>query len=213
MKVVCISDTHNLHREIPIPKGDILIHAGDITNIGTMAEFDDFNQWLGELPHRNKIIIAGNHDFLFERNHISHLERFMGRINAHYLQDSEIQVAGLRIYGTPWTPTFMDWAFMKDEQFADVGEATEIYSKIPPNLDILITHGPPRGILDMTPRGEAAGSGILLQRVWDVRPRYHVFGHIHEGYGRIEKNGTTFINAALSRGWEKYKKVPIVLEI
>lgn len=218
MKVVCISDTHGIHREVidgqlhelEVPDGDLLIHAGDFTNAGSLMEFNDFNQWLGTLPHKHKVFIAGNHDFLFERYPISDIKKLTGGLNAHYLQDSLIHINGIRIYGSPWTPQFFEWAFMMERHD---GSLKKKWAEIPEDLDILITHGPPQGILDETPRGEAAGCYDLLARVLEVKPRYHIFGHIHEGYGQTEQNGTTFINAALSRGWERHKKIPIVFEI
>lgn len=210
MRVVAISDTHNIHKDINIPEGDILIHAGDITNLGSFTEFEDFNEWLGTLPHKHKVFIAGNHDFLFERNKIGLIKQALGKLNATYLQDDSIHIDGIHIYGAPWTPQFMEWAFMYDplEDFA-----RKQWDKIPDKVDILITHGPPAGILDRPHDQPGAGCADLLKRVHQVRPRYHIFGHIHEGYGMVEKNGTIFINAALSRGHSRLNKLPVVFEI
>ena len=190
MRIVCISDTHGSHRRLAVPPGDLLIHAGDVTVNGYLDELDDFNDWLGSLPHGNKLLIAGNHDFCFQEQ----ASRARARItNAHYLEDDSAIVAGVKIYGSPWQPYFGGWAFnlRRGELLAAV------WAKIPEDTDILVTHSPPEGILDRNRSGEPCGCRDLLNRVREVRPRLHVFGHIHEAAGQIHAAGTTFVNASV----------------
>jgi Icc-related predicted phosphoesterase len=189
IKLVVISDTHGFHRQMVVPEGDILIHAGDFTDYGTLEQAADFNLWLGQLPHPHKIVIAGNHDFCFESNP---QEAKAQLTNGIYLQDQAIEIMGIKFYGSPWTPVFFDWAFM-----ANPGpQMAEIWSKVPKDIDVLITHGPPKGICDLTDQGDSAGCQELLAALNTVKPKYHIFGHIHEGRGIKKNNGITFLNAS-----------------
>lgn len=190
MKIVCLSDTHNCNEEIVVPDGDVLIHAGDATNSGTIGEIVLFNEWFANLPHKHKIFVAGNHDWLFETNNSAARKLLDDKIV--YLQDSAVEVEGLKIYGSPWQPRFFDWAFNLNRG----AEIAEKWRLIPDETDVLITHGPPHGILDETPRGDLAGCEELRKRVEIVRPKLHVFGHIHHGYGATEKFGVKFANAS-----------------
>ena len=184
-----ISDTHAQHRRVDIPDGDVLVHAGDITRRGGLDDLADFNAWLGTLPHRHKVVIAGNHDWCFVNS------RFEARgclTNATYLQDEATEIDGVRFWGSPWQPWFLDWAFNLARGVA----LQEVWAKIPIDTDVLITHGPPLGILDMTTRGEPVGCEDLLARIDIVQPALHVFGHIHEGGGMKAHGRTTFVNAS-----------------
>lgn len=192
MRVVCVSDTHGGHRHTAVPDGDILVHGGDLTAHGTLEDVEDFDRWLGTLPHTHKVAICGNHDWCFQNEPDEARKRLT---NAIYLQDSACEIAGLIFYGSPWTPLFWDWAFMLSE-----AELFDKWAVIPPRVDVLVTHGPPHGILDVTNRGECAGSRTLLHRVLEVGPRLHVFGHIHEAAGRRDEGGTTFVNASTRMG-------------
>ena len=188
-RIVTISDTHSRHSKIStMPEGDILIHSGDATERGGIDEIAAFNEWLGTLPYKHKIFVAGNHDWLFERS-----PQFAPTMmtNAHYLLDSFVVVEGLKIYGSPWQPRFFDWAFNRIRG----AEIRKHWDLIPDKVDILITHGPAYGILDRTVSDEVVGCKDLLKRIAEVKPAYHIFGHIHEGYGMLEKDGTVFINA------------------
>jgi Icc-related predicted phosphoesterase len=191
MKIVCISDTHTLHKNMKIPDGDLLIHAGDVSSRGKLEEIIQFNDWLGTLPHRHKVMIAGNHDFYFESNP-PHAKSLI--TNAVYLNDSGIEIEGIKIWGSPVQPWFYDWAFNR-QRGEDIRKHWDL---IPTETDILITHGPPYGILDETARGELVGCEDLLKVIQQrVKPRLHVFGHIHEGYGKTEIGETIFVNAAM----------------
>jgi Icc-related predicted phosphoesterase len=210
-RIVAISDTHSRHQQFKdIPDGDILIHAGDATVRGDVQEVVEFNHWLGTLPHKHKIFVAGNHDFLFER--APELARTL-ITNAIYLRDSFRIVEGLKIYGSPWQPRFFDWAFNLDRG----PELRRKWEMIPDDTDVLITHGPPKGILDLvadrwTGTYEAVGCEELLPIVQRIRPRVHIFGHIHAGYGQVEQGGTTFINASSCNEAYKIVNAPIVLD-
>ncbi|MBA3534089.1 MAG: metallophosphatase domain-containing protein [Ardenticatenales bacterium] len=189
LTIVALSDTHSLHGQLAIPDGDILLHAGDITRQGDIADVVEFNAFLGTLPHRHKVVIAGNHDFCFERlpNRCRQL-----LTNAIYLEDESVTLEGIKIYGSPWQPWFHDWAF----NLARGEPLRRKWALIPPDTDILITHGPPLGHGDRTTLNEVVGCADLLEAVQRLRPRYHLFGHIHEAYGVTRNEHTTFINAS-----------------
>jgi Icc-related predicted phosphoesterase len=189
MKIVAVSDTHGRHEQVEVPNGDVLVHAGDFCGYGTLDEVAAFNDYLGTLPHAHKIVVAGNHDWPFERDP-EQAQKLL--TNASYLQDSSTVIDGVMFYGSPWTPEFFSWAFMlpRGKALADK------WSQIPDNTDVLITHGPAMGILDRTPAGELAGCEDLAQAVGRrIRPQLHIFGHIHAGYGLVNRHGTAYINA------------------
>jgi predicted phosphodiesterase len=222
MKIVFISDTHDQHGTMlhPVPDGDILIHAGDATMMGRMNEIAAFGHWFRSLPHKHKVFVPGNHDWMFQRNRTMALSLLnQGLIGNErkdavlYLEDSMATVEGLRIYGSPWQPTFFDWAFNLDR-----GEAIKRkWDMIPEGIDILVTHGPPMGVHDQSfphmPYDKHLGDEELMAAVERVKPKIHVFGHIHGGYGQTQYVNTLFINAAICN--EAYKPVnaPIVIEL
>jgi Icc-related predicted phosphoesterase len=193
VRLVLFSDTHGWHRDVEIPPGDILIHAGDITRRGELSILRDFDAFLGELPHRHKLVIAGNHDRCFEHSPVIAEQQLT---HATYLFDRAIELEGLVFYGSPWQPEFMSWAFNLPR-----GEPLqEKWALIPADVDVLITHGPPRGIGDRCVHGDEVGCDDLLDRVQEIRPRVHVFGHIHEAAGQWERDGTVFVNACTPLG-------------
>jgi len=206
MKIVAISDTHSLHDSITskLPEANILICAGDITNNGSLSDLCKFDKWLGEIKDRyDKIlVISGNHDRILEKDPKS--KKFL--TNCIYLQDELFEWKGIRIYGSPWTPVFYNFSFMKQRG----PEIRKVWDLIPEDLDILITHGPPIGILDHVPRGHV-GCEQLKEVVEIKKPRYNIFGHIHEGYGQIEKDGTIYINASICN--EYYNPINPVVEV
>lgn len=191
LKIVAISDTHTFENAIAVPDGDVLIHAGDATIEGSYREVSRFADWLHAQPHRHKIFVAGNHDWLFERE--PEIARSLLVGVAYYLQDELIEIEGVKFYGSPWQPEFCNWAFNLPR-----GEALAAkWAMIPNDVDVLITHGPPWGILDYVKLGsEHLGCNDLLRAVARVQPRVHVFGHIHGGYARFRPRGL-FINASI----------------
>ncbi len=214
MRIVCLSDTHNCNEQIDVPDGDILIHSGDATVMGTVEEIKRFDEWFRDLPHRRKIFVAGNHDWLFERN--NELARTLLNAKIIYLQDSLAEIDGLKIYGSPWQPRFFDWAF-------NLMRGPELAAKwklIPDDIDILVTHGPLHGILDLVPRqgwDENTGCEELRKRVEQIaelgRLKLHVFGHIHCGYGTHEEFGVKFVNASTCDEQYNPTQPPIVIDI
>ncbi|HMY14685.1 MAG TPA: metallophosphatase domain-containing protein [Polyangium sp.] len=190
MRLVLLSDTHRMHDRIIIPDGDVLVHAGDFCGHGKQSQAQAFAKFFQALPHRHKVVIAGNHDRCLE------LEPKLGReifAGCHYLLDSGVEIDGLRFWGSPWQPWFLDWAFNLPRGAALRAK----WDLIPTDTDVLVTHGPPRGILDRTFADEAVGCDDLRDVVDRIRPRLHVFGHIHEGYGTVDLNGTKFVNASI----------------
>lgn len=189
LRIVAISDTHTRHDRVRVPDGDVLVHAGDFTSVGELGDVASFDRFLGTLPHRHKIVIAGNHDFCFERTP----ERARALLTSCiYLQDEAVTIEGVKFYGSPWQPWFFDWAF-------NLHRGAPIRKKwalIPAGTDVLVTHGPPRGHGDLTHDGEQAGCEDLLRRIQVLRPRVHIFGHIHEGAGVTRDEHTTYINAS-----------------
>jgi predicted MPP superfamily phosphohydrolase len=185
--LVCISDTHNTTPDVP--NGDILLHAGDLTNKGVFKELQAQLTWLNTLPHKHKIVIGGNHDLLLDPVFV---DLFPGRIieeegaarsdldygNVIYLNSSstmlKVGARDVKVYGSPLTPQFGNWAF----QYPPIRDAWK--ENIPADTDILLTHGPPKGHLDM----DGKGCEWLLKEIWRKRPKLVVFGHIHEGHGR-----------------------------
>lgn len=200
MKVVAISDTHGLHDEIVLPPGDVLIHAGDFTNLGRPEEIEAFGLWLDQQPHPTKIVVPGNHDLLFERN-TEEARSILLRAcpEADLLLHEEVNVFGRRFFGSPWQPRFGNWAFNYDR---DRGAA--FWSNVPQGLDVLITHGPPHNVRDMVDGGARVGCEALLECVERTRPRLHVFGHIHEDAGCCFGQHTTFVNAAYAQRREPF---------
>lgn len=214
MRIVCISDTHNCNEEIAVPDGDVLIHAGDATTVGSVEQLRAFNRWFAVLPHKHKVFVAGNHDWLFEKD--NDLARRLLDPSIVCLQDSSAEIDGLKIYGSPWQPRFFDWAFNLNRGY----ELAEKWSLIPDDIDVLITHGPPYGILDLVPRqgwDENTGCEELRKRVEQIaangRLKLHVFGHIHCGYGVHDEFGVKFVNASTCDEQYNATQPPIVIDL
>ena len=210
MRLICISDTHMAHRGFSLPDGDVLIHAGDATSSGTPDEVDRFMGWFASQPHPHKILIAGNHDWLFQRDPdmVSRLlEKHPG---ITYLLDSGVEIEGVKFWGSPWQPWFMNWAFNLPRQGVWL---RDVWNLIPIDTEVLITHGPPFGILDQVRDGAHLGCEELKTRLAAVKPRVHIFGHIHDGYGVAQSKVTTYINAcACTEQYEALNR-PVVIDI
>jgi Icc-related predicted phosphoesterase len=212
MKIVLISDTHGFCPEVP--DGDVLIHAGDFTFTGTRKEIAKAGKWFQSLPHRYKLAVAGNHDWLFETDRDLAQHLLCGtdhRIT--YLENDWCEIDWVRFYGSPVTPEFNDWAF-------NVKRGAKIkgyWDNISERTDVLITHGPPKGILDQANtklNTFQCGCEDLLDAVKRVKPEVHVFGHIHGGYGHYKTSfGTDCYNASLVDEAYKLTNAPWVIEI
>ena len=208
MRIVCISDTHTRHNKIEIPKGDMIIHAGDFCGRGDLWEAKNFFEWFGKPPHKHKICIAGNHDRIVEE--LPEVALSFVPPGVIYLEDKQVIVEGFKIYGSPWQPEFLNWAFNIER-----GKLWKKWERIPEGTDILITHGPPsEGLGGILEDGvEDVGDEELLDRIKVIKPQLHVCGHVHCGNGKREKYGVTFVNAAICT--EQYQPIqkPIVVDL
>lgn len=207
MKLVCISDTHGFHRRLEIPPCDVLIHAGDIARgRGSLKELVDFNEWLVSIPAKHKLVIPGNHDVSFQQAELACRDI----LQATVLIDQSIVVDDVSFYGSPWQPWFYDWAF-------NVERGPKIaakWAKIPQTTNVLITHGPPRGILDQPDADTSVGCDDLLARIQQMPAlKAHVFGHIHESTGVAKIYETTFINASICNRSYSPVNPPRILEL
>lgn len=190
---MAFSDTEGSHRQVEVPNGDILIFAGDISRQGSSRAIADFNAWLALLPHPEKVVIAGNHDTLFERN------PGVGRLlltGCRYLQDEAAEISGLKFWGSPHTPEFYNWAF----NLPRGAKLAEKWAMIPKDTEVLVTHGPPFGVGDRTADGPV-GCDDLRKRVEQLpKLKLHVFGHIHEEPGIFKRDGVVFANVSWRPG-------------
>ena len=237
VRFVCISDTHGKHRKVTVPDGDVLLHAGDITNVGEPEQLEDFTAWLAELPHPQKVVIAGNHDltidtpYFDQKQNYEHILMLMHKNLSEpmdaararkalcesstniftYLEDQAVTVpGGYKIYGSPWQPEFYNWAF----NLSRGEDCAKTWEKIPTDTDILLTHGPPIGHGDECTNNMRAGCVDLLATIADrVKPLFHVFGHIHEGYGATTNGTTVFVNASTCTLQYEPTNPPLVFDL
>ena len=196
MRALILSDTHTYHDTLNVPtKGySIAIHTGDFST-GSEQSTDKFLLWFSELPCKHKLLVAGNHDwFPYKKPDTFRTKCYL--LGITYLEDSYITINGIKFHGTPWVPTFYDWAFMNSDN-----SLQQKWDKIPPDTDVLLTHGPAHGYLDKVPR-EHAGSRTLAAHINTLQNlSYHIFGHIHEGCnGEIRTNNLRRINASCLDG-------------
>jgi Icc-related predicted phosphoesterase len=212
MRIICISDTHSLHEKIsPLPDGDVLVHAGDCTSSGTLAQLEDFIRWFEAQPHKHKILIAGNHDFCFQRHRQQAQEACVVK-GVTYLRGEEASVGGINFYGFPWQPIFRHMAFNVRE-----AERRGRLALVPDHTDVLVTHSPALRIFDWVPDIEKhVGCRAIAQKIERLpRLKAHICGHIHEGYGFFtrESDGVKFANASICT--ERYKPTnkPIVIDL
>jgi Icc-related predicted phosphoesterase len=192
MTSLCIvADTHRKHREVTIPECDILIHCGDFCSFQREDErtLDDVDDWFAESPAKHVVCIGGNHDYLLQKREF----RFA---HATLLEDSLVEIDGISIYGSPWCPELSGFAY-----YATEDQLIERWRKIPSGVDILITHTPPYGILDLPTSGTVhLGCPHLREELRRIKPRLHVFGHIHASHGIRTEGGIKFVNAAIAGG-------------
>jgi len=207
LKLVAISDTHGMHRAITVPDGDVLVHSGDFCRNGNFLEVRDFVEWLSVLPHKHKIVTAGNHDKAVAKR-TRDCRALFKEHGVHLLLNEEVVIDGIKFWGSPVTPTFFEWSFMLDRG----KEIASVWRNIPDDVDVLITHGPPYGNGDLAPAyrtsyPKSAGCLDLLIRLREIKkatqwrhPQVHIFGHIHSGHGSTQSDefgSLVFVNAAI----------------
>lgn len=198
MKIVCISDTHCKHNKLIIPECDVLIFSGDMCSNGDLSQVSNFSRWLKKYESNfdRAFVIAGNHDKCFQNMKLAAIEELEVSNKITYLEDSEFIYNDIKFYGSPWQPMFNNWAFN-----ATRGERLKaIWSNIPEDTNVLITHGPPHGIGDLVSNAHV-GCIDLLHRITNLPNLFlHVFGHIHDGNGnRISEAipNVNFCNASI----------------
>lgn len=205
LELTFISDTHGHHQDIELPGGDILIHSGDFMQYSRDPKCaEEFLDWFNQQNYSSCILVAGNHERFVQISH----DEFRGMLTAYkyvdYLQDEAIEIqfnidgetTDIKIYGSPWQPWFKNWAFNLPRGGKDLYQTWQM---IPEDVDILVTHTPPATILDamMLPYPNYnLGCELLLERVYQIKPKIHAFGHIHGSYGYRFYDGTHFINAS-----------------
>ncbi|KAG2373286.1 hypothetical protein C9374_012275 [Naegleria lovaniensis] len=203
VKFVVISDTHNKHDMLNLPEGDVLIHCGDMSDDGRVEEIQKFNEWLGKTPYKHRIVICGNHEEEISALSPSEIQQLLP--NATYLHNSSIVIeGGIKIYGTPYVPNMSDLpgenkSFMasRDNKFfykSELDLEQVIFSNIDSDTNILLTHTPPKGVLDGMLH---FGSVSLMKRIKELKHlRVNCFGHVHMGYGVEREQDVTFVNAS-----------------
>jgi len=223
LKIVALSDTHGGHSQVAVPGGDVLVHTGDYCKYGHMSEVRDLAKWLEGLPHKRKLVIAGNHDRPVEER-TDEARQVFEKAGVTLLLNEEVVIDGIKFWGSPITPTFGNWHFMKNRG----PSIAKVWAQIPADVDVLLTHGPPYGHGDLcpaytTPQRKVAGCMDLLIKIREIyqsssgkHPKVHFFGHIHDGYGITqgdEFGGLMFVNASTCT--ERYRPTnpPIVVEL
>lgn len=211
MVICCISDTHQQHSLLNIPDCDVVVHAGDFTRIGSIADTKSFMVWFENLPAKHKIFCSGNHDFLDYRDPVLFKEVLKEYPGITYLRDEGVTISGLKFWGRPWTPTFGSWAFMADPATPKMLKTLSI---IPADTDVLLTHGPAFGLLDKLSYGASVGCQDLLLEL----PRFKqlkalISGHIHEAYGHVNLNGIHYVNASVLNAQYCLANKPVIIHI
>ena len=215
MKIACISDTHTLHRRMKfrVPEADVLVHAGDMTNIGRPDELKLFAGWMAEQPHNYKLAICGNHERMVSGN-TSYVEDLFADFGIQLIHNKTVEIAGIKFYGEPRTPEFFDWGWM----YKRGSEAAAIWSQMPDDTDVLVCHGPPLGYVDMCPDWADrtalvhVGCKEQMDRLHQVKPKYVICGHIHESYGFTKYSYGYVINASICTNRYKPDNPPIVID-
>jgi predicted phosphohydrolase len=200
MRIVAVADTHTFEADLgTIPDGDIFVHAGDLLRGGTLGELGPVAAWIRRLPHRYKVVVAGNHDWCFLNDREAACD-LLG--DAVYLEDSGTTLGGVTFWGSPWQPEYGGWAFNLPRGVA----LAEKWARITDRVDVLVTHGPPAGFGDSGPTFGRAGCEDLLRRVREANPRVHLFGHIHQDGGLWRDGATAFFNVTT---WECERRATV----
>lgn len=224
MKIVHLSDTHGWHEGrvtswleeiIERDKPDVIVHSGDFMKYAMKyQDFEDFINWFKKLPFQHKILVPGNHDMWTEPlEYDTFLKGEFVPKDIHLLICESVVIDGVKFYGSPYTPAFRDWGFQ-----LKLHEQQVHWKDIPDKTDVLITHGPAKGILDCINIGnglpkEGLGCEYLTKKIGDLNLQAHLFGHIHGGYGRTEENGYVALNSAILNENYKVQNKPQVVEV
>lgn len=216
MLITAISDTHMHHKSLKGLEGDLIIFAGDATGQGLHSEITKMLQWYAKLPFEHKIFVPGNHDHGFEDNPAGY-KQLCTDLGIKLLVHESTEINGIKIFGSPWTPYFNDWAFNAGATIIEAAHYRkpfigDLWATIPADTNILVTHGPPYDILDLCADGRHVGCQELRKVVETIKPDLHFFGHIHHSAGQKHQNGTSFYNACVCD--EKYRptNLPIIVE-
>ena len=218
MRIVCISDTHGRHKNLKkmlrgkMPEGDVIVCAGDITPAGELPHMLSFANWLSRLPYKFKIVVAGNHDWCFANGDVCLVKDELLKKGIIYLEDSSVTIGGIKFYGSPWQPEFCNWAF----NLPRGEDLLEKWRYIPSDTDVLITHGPPHGVFDVScyEPNNHYGCEDLRDEIFNrIKPKLHVFGHFHLESGLKEYDGIKFVNATTVNESYIVKNPPIVVEV
>lgn len=194
LKITAISDTHTKHSDIKIEPCDILVHAGDYSYQGRIQEVTSFLQWFSKQSATHKIFINGNHEVGPYESPALFKTILSSYSNVIYLNEELVEVEGLKIYGYPITSTFFDWSYMRDRGSPEMLAGL---AKIPTGVDIILSHGPAAGILDIVPDGSHAGCEDLLKELDRIRPKVMICGHLHSNNGFKEVNNILHVNASI----------------
>jgi Icc-related predicted phosphoesterase len=205
--VTIISDTHLRHQEIDLPGGDLLIHCGDMFDLfnETGPDVSEMDEWYGRQRYGQVFCTGGNHDRKLESILAHRPQPFK---NAYFLKDELVEFRGLKIFGTPWVPDLPRHAFFKKQS-----ALTELWAKIPSGMDILVTHTPPKGILDASSRGQSLGCRALADELKRISPRIHCFGHVHASAGHRRIGETLFINASSIESGTGRIRAPVTITL
>lgn len=198
---------HRAEHELKLPEGDILIHAGDF-DINSPDDFNYAIKWMDKQPFKYKVLIGGNHDFYLEKLYKTKARYEGFPKHFYYLCNEWVKIEGIKIWGSPFSPIFNDWAFMED--LATLKEAWDL---IPSDTDIVVTHCPAFGINDQVqPSFISVGCPALRDKLKSIKPKYHICGHIHEAYGVYQDEHTTYINASLLDEYYAMVNKPVEIE-
>jgi Icc-related predicted phosphoesterase len=209
MIIHAISDTHGKHKHFTLPGGDLLLFAGDCTASGSVQQASLFVEWLQQQPYTHKVMVAGNHDWCFEQDPKG-MRRECENFGIHLLNDSGVTIEGIKIWGSPISPWFYDWAFNRHRG----PEIQKHWDLIPMNTEILITHGPCNGVLDRTRSRQYAGCKDLNLAMRKTSIKLHVCGHIHEAKGYTVVQERLYVNAsALDANYLPTRNVPIQINL
>lgn len=200
MKIVAISDVHGRQNKITIPECDILISCGDYSFRGEHHMVRDYHKWLDKQPAKHIISVQGNHEVMVQRDfQLMKAAAVEMCPRVHFVEEGLVEVEGIRIWCSAWTPFFHDWAY-NAFRGPDIQAHWDL---IPNDIQILVTHGPPAGVLDETirangdPTGEHVGCEDLAEAIRRVKPDLHFFGHIHCGHGQLHRDGVSYYNVSI----------------